>query len=69
MCMQFDVTRPFYVVVEAPGSAFRGEQLGVQIALYNYWSQSLEVTSQFCVVVPCTDHKCVVTCDVTVFFG
>ena len=42
---QFDVTRPFYVVVEAPGSAFRGEQLGVQIALYNYWSQSLEVIS------------------------
>ena len=42
--VQIDVTRPFYFVVESPSSAFRGEQLGIQIAMHNFWSQPLEVS-------------------------
>ncbi len=30
--------------VEAPSDVVRGEQLGIQAALFNYWGQHLEVT-------------------------
>lgn len=42
--LQFDPTRSFYIVMELPKSVFRGEQIGVQVAVYNYWSQPLEVS-------------------------
>ena len=41
---QLDTTRPFYIVVEVDKQAVRGEQLGVQVALFNNWDQNMEVS-------------------------
>ena len=40
---QVDATRPFFIKVELPKTAVKGEQLGVQIAVFNYWTQPIEV--------------------------
>ena len=40
---QYDCTRPVYIVVELPKSAVSGEQLAVQIAVFNYRLDPQEV--------------------------
>ncbi|CAD5111927.1 DgyrCDS1188 [Dimorphilus gyrociliatus] len=35
-------TRPFYIQVEGPVNIIRGEQIGLRVALFNYWSEDLE---------------------------
>ena len=44
--MQYQSTRPFYIQVEMAEDSYKGEQLGVRIALFNYWNTALEV--MFC---------------------
>ena len=41
---QIDTTRSFYIVVEFPKAAVRGEQIAVQIAVFNYWHKPLEAS-------------------------
>lgn len=36
-------TRPFYVRVEMPDVVVRGEQIGIRIALFNYFHLDMEV--------------------------
>lgn len=35
-------TRPFFIQVEGPVNIIRGEQVGLRVALFNYWSENLE---------------------------
>ena len=42
--LQYQATRPFYIQVEMPEQAVKGEQIGVRIALFNYWDRFLEVS-------------------------
>ncbi|KAK2182230.1 hypothetical protein NP493_362g02042 [Ridgeia piscesae] len=39
---KYQATRPFYIQVEMPDQAVKGEQIGVRIALFNYWDRFLE---------------------------
>ena len=41
---QYQSTRPFFIQVEMPTDAVKGEQLGIRIALFNYWNTALEVS-------------------------
>ena len=41
--LQLDTTRPFYITAELPSSAFKGEQLAMQVSIFNYWDQPMEV--------------------------
>jgi len=36
---RMESTRPFYMRAEMPESAVKGEQIGVRLALFNYWGQ------------------------------
>ena len=40
---QYQSTRPFFIQVEMPTDSVKGEQLGIRIALFNYWNTALEV--------------------------
>jgi len=40
---QMDTTRSMYIVVELPKHAVRGEQLGVQVAIFNKGGEPVEV--------------------------
>ena len=40
---QYDTTRIFFMVAEAPSSVKRGEQIGIRLLLYSTWDQTLEV--------------------------
>lgn len=35
--------RTFYIEVNTPKSAVRGEQIGVQVAAFNFYNQPIEV--------------------------
>lgn len=35
-------TRPFYMRAEAPETIIKGEQIGIRISLFNYWTENLE---------------------------
>ncbi|KAI0217799.1 Alpha-2-macroglobulin-P [Lamellibrachia satsuma] len=39
---RYQATQPFYIQVEMPTHAVKGEQIGVRIALFNYWDRFLE---------------------------
>nr|UCK81479.1 macroglobulin-complement related protein-like 1 [Arenicola marina] len=39
---RYDATRPFFMRLQAPDTAVKGEQLGVRLALFNYWQQDME---------------------------
>ncbi len=41
--LRFDGARRFYMTIEVPEEGFWGEQFGVRVALFNYWSYFLEV--------------------------
>ncbi len=43
MLLQYQSTRPFYIQVEMPTTAIKGEMIGVRVALFNYWDQTVEV--------------------------
>lgn len=40
--VQHDVTRRFWVISEYPKNIRRGEQIGIRLAVYNYWNQDIE---------------------------
>ena len=42
---RFQSTRDFFFRVEMPEHAYKGEQLGVRIAVFNYWVENIEVTT------------------------
>lgn len=42
--LQYQSTRFFYIAVETPDTVTIGEQIGVRVAVFNYWHQNLEVS-------------------------
>ena len=41
--LRFDAARRFYFTLEVPEAGFWGEQFGVRVCLFNYWTYFLEV--------------------------
>ena len=44
--LQIDTTRPFRIFLETDSRSRRGEQLGVEVNIFNTWHQDLEVSKQ-----------------------
>ena len=40
-----ETTRSFYINLEAPSAAFKGEQIGIQVGVFSYNSQPDEVNT------------------------
>ncbi|ELT90449.1 hypothetical protein CAPTEDRAFT_197470 [Capitella teleta] len=40
--VKLDTTRSFFMIMEVPSSCKRGEQLGVQMSVFNHWDQSID---------------------------
>ncbi|ELT90450.1 hypothetical protein CAPTEDRAFT_197471 [Capitella teleta] len=40
--VKLDTTRSFFMIMEVPSSCKRGEQLGVQMSVFNHWNQSID---------------------------
>ena len=45
---QFDATRFFFMMLEAPPSLKRGEQIGIQMTVFNRWEQTFDVRKHNC---------------------
>ncbi|CAD5112021.1 DgyrCDS1271 [Dimorphilus gyrociliatus] len=41
--VRFKSTRPFYIEMDAPEIVRTGEQIGLQVTVFNYWSETLEI--------------------------